>query len=95
MRITITPLELRTKHEFKIARGGNSSWEHLVVALDPPGCHSVGRYRYGLILRLIREAICPSSIRVQRLKRPMMIPISGSRKSKANARLISSTGKAG
>jgi len=41
MKMTITPLELFTKHEFKIARGGNQSWEHLVVQLEHDG--RVGR----------------------------------------------------
>src|SRR5262245_20314273 len=50
------------------------------AALDPSGCHFVGRYRYELILHFIREASCPSSIRVQRLKLPMMIPIPGSKR---------------
>ena len=42
MKMTITPLTLRTKHEFKIARGGNSSWEHLVVALEHDGRVGLG-----------------------------------------------------
>jgi len=41
MKMTIAPLELFTKHEFKIARGGNQSWEHLVVQLEHDG--KVGR----------------------------------------------------
>jgi L-alanine-DL-glutamate epimerase-like enolase superfamily enzyme len=41
MKMTVTPLELRTKHEFKISRGGNRSWEHLVVSLEHDG--HVGR----------------------------------------------------
>ena len=42
MKMTVTPLALRTKHEFKIARGGNSSWEHLVVALEHEGKVGLG-----------------------------------------------------
>ena len=42
MKMTVTPLELRTKHEFKIARGGNSSWEHLVLRLEHDGKVGLG-----------------------------------------------------
>ncbi len=41
MKMSVTPLELRTKHEFKIARGGQKNWEHLVVTLEHDGL--VGR----------------------------------------------------
>lgn len=42
MKLSITALELRTRHEFKIARGGNTSWEHLVVALEHDGKVGLG-----------------------------------------------------
>lgn len=41
MKLSIAPLTLQTRHEFKIARGGNQSWEHLVVELEHEG--RVGR----------------------------------------------------
>lgn len=42
MKMSLTPLTLRTKHEFKIARGGNSSWEHLVLRLEHDGRVGLG-----------------------------------------------------
>src|SRR5207244_2997653 len=42
MKLSLTPLTLRTKHEFKIARGGNSSWEHLVLTLEHEGKIGLG-----------------------------------------------------
>ena len=33
MKMTVEPLELTTRHEFRIARGGRKNWEHLVVRL--------------------------------------------------------------
>jgi len=42
MKLSLTPLTLRTKHEFKIARGGNSSWEHLVLKLEHEGKVGLG-----------------------------------------------------
>ena len=42
MKMSLTPLTLRTKHEFKIARGSNSSWEHLVVRLEHDGKVGLG-----------------------------------------------------
>jgi L-alanine-DL-glutamate epimerase-like enolase superfamily enzyme len=42
MKMTITPLTLRTKHEFKIARGGNTNWQHLVVRLEHDGRTGLG-----------------------------------------------------
>lgn len=41
MKMTVTPLELKTRHEFKIARGGQKNWDHLVVTLEHDGL--VGR----------------------------------------------------
>ena len=41
MKMTVLPLELKTRHEFKIARGGQKNWDHLVVTLEHDGL--VGR----------------------------------------------------
>ncbi len=41
MKMTVTPLELTTRHAFRIARGGQSHWAHLVVTLEHEGL--VGR----------------------------------------------------
>ena len=41
MKMTVTPLELTTRHAFRIARGGQKNWEHLVVTLEHGGL--VGR----------------------------------------------------
>ncbi len=37
MKMTVAPLTLTTRHEFRIARGGRSNWEHLVVTLEHEG----------------------------------------------------------
>lgn len=42
MKMTVTPLELVTRHEFRIARGGRRNWEHLVVALEHEGRIGLG-----------------------------------------------------
>ena len=41
MRMTVEPLALETRHAFRIARGGQKNWEHLVVTLEHDG--RVGR----------------------------------------------------
>ena len=41
MKMTVTELELTTRHAFRIARGGQKNWEHLVVTLEHGGL--VGR----------------------------------------------------
>ena len=41
MKMTVSPLELRTRHEFRIARGGQKNWDHLLVTLEHDGL--VGR----------------------------------------------------
>jgi L-alanine-DL-glutamate epimerase-like enolase superfamily enzyme len=40
--MSLAPLTLRTKHEFKIARGANRSWEHLVLRLEHDGRTGLG-----------------------------------------------------
>jgi L-alanine-DL-glutamate epimerase-like enolase superfamily enzyme len=42
VKLVVTPLTLRTKHEFRIARGGARNWEHLVVALEHEGRTGLG-----------------------------------------------------
>ena len=42
MKMTVTPLELTTRHEFRIARGGRKNWEHLVVRLEHDGLVGLG-----------------------------------------------------
>lgn len=37
MKLTVTPFELTTRHEFRIARGGGRNWEHLLVTLEHEG----------------------------------------------------------
>jgi L-alanine-DL-glutamate epimerase-like enolase superfamily enzyme len=37
MKMTVTELELTTRHEFKIARGGQKNWDHLLVTLEHDG----------------------------------------------------------
>jgi L-alanine-DL-glutamate epimerase-like enolase superfamily enzyme len=37
MKMTVTELELQTRHEFKIARGGQKNWEHLLVTIEHDG----------------------------------------------------------
>jgi L-alanine-DL-glutamate epimerase-like enolase superfamily enzyme len=37
MKMTVAPLTLTTRHEFRIARGGRTNWEHLVVTLEHEG----------------------------------------------------------
>lgn len=37
MKMTVAPLELSTRHEFRIARGGRKNWEHLLVTLEHKG----------------------------------------------------------
>ena len=41
MKMTVSPLDLTTRHEFRIARGGQKNWDHLVVTLEHDG--RVGR----------------------------------------------------
>ncbi len=42
MKMTVTPLNLTTRHEFRIARGGRKNWEHLVVTLEHEGRTGIG-----------------------------------------------------
>ncbi|MGH7725099.1 MAG: dipeptide epimerase [Candidatus Eiseniibacteriota bacterium] len=42
MKMTVEPLELVTRHEFRIARGGRKNWEHLVVRLEHDGRVGLG-----------------------------------------------------
>jgi L-Ala-D/L-Glu epimerase len=37
VKMTVAPLTLSTRHEFRIARGGGRNWEHLVVTLEHDG----------------------------------------------------------
>jgi L-alanine-DL-glutamate epimerase-like enolase superfamily enzyme len=37
MKMTVEEIELTTRHEFKIARGGQKNWEHLIVTLEHGG----------------------------------------------------------
>ncbi len=37
MKLTVAPLTLSTRHEFRIARGGGRNWEHLVITLEHAG----------------------------------------------------------
>jgi L-alanine-DL-glutamate epimerase-like enolase superfamily enzyme len=37
MKMTVAPLSLSTRHEFRIARGGQRNWDHLVVTLEHEG----------------------------------------------------------
>jgi L-alanine-DL-glutamate epimerase-like enolase superfamily enzyme len=37
MKMTVAPLALATRHEFRIARGGQRNWDHLVVSLEHEG----------------------------------------------------------
>jgi L-alanine-DL-glutamate epimerase-like enolase superfamily enzyme len=42
MKLRVQTLDLATRHEFRIARGGSSNWEHLVVELEHEGRIGLG-----------------------------------------------------